>query len=113
MDKFIKQVLEEGQFDGCMYKWLDERYALVFAWDDDGLCGKVAYNCDDLQCDYEWDWAMELTKSEELIDTEICNCEHFTVEQLVTYFKEYYKLIKEALRANGYEGWANHYDECC
>ena len=63
LSKFIKEAIKEGPFDGCMYVDLDcadrdshELY-LVFACDGEGnaLC-KVAYNCDDLQCDYDWDW---------------------------------------------------------
>ena len=62
--KFIKEAIKEGPFDGCMYVDLgcededsNELY-LVFACDGEGdvLC-KIAYNCDDLQCDYDWDWA--------------------------------------------------------
>lgn len=77
--KFIKEAIKEGQFDGCMYVDLDcedkdsnELY-LVFACDREGgiLC-KIAYNCDDLQCDYDWDWA----KPEEL-DYECDHCDEW------------------------------------
>ena len=77
LSKFIKEAVKEGPFDGCMYVDLDcadedsnELY-LVFACDEEGdaLC-KIAYNCDDLQCGYDWDWA----KPEEL-DYECYGCQ--------------------------------------
>lgn len=50
--------------DGCWYIKLTDsstpKYlplCLVFAdSDEDGLVCKIAYNSDDLQCDYDWDW---------------------------------------------------------
>ena len=77
--KFIKEAIKEGPFDGCVYVDLDcedkdsnELY-LVFACDREGgiLC-KIAYNCDDLQCDYDWDWA----KPKEL-DYECDHCDEW------------------------------------
>jgi hypothetical protein len=60
--KFIKEVQEEyknGGFGGCWFTKLEGGLYLVFACgslEEQGLMGKVAYNCDDLQCDYDWDW---------------------------------------------------------
>lgn len=60
--KFIKEVQEEyknGGFDGCWFTKLEGNLYLVFACgalEEQGLMGKVAYNSDDLQCDYDWDW---------------------------------------------------------
>jgi hypothetical protein len=60
--KFIKEVQEEyknGGFDGCWFTKLEGDLYLVFACgplEEQGLMGKIAYNCDDLQCDYDWDW---------------------------------------------------------
>ena len=75
--KFIKGAIKEAPFDGCMYVDLDctdedsrELY-LVFASDGEGNAScKVAYNCDDLQCDYDWDWI----KPDE-IDCEYDDCQ--------------------------------------
>lgn len=93
--KFIENVIKEEYFDGCEYLYLDDYYALVFAYDEDNhLCGKIAYNCDDLQCDYDFDWLMPLTASEEIIDTEIYACEEMNVDQLVNYFIYNYNLVK-------------------
>lgn len=33
------------------------------------LCAKVAYNCDDLQCDYEIDWHMPIDNVGDVCDT--------------------------------------------
>lgn len=75
--EFIKSAIKEAPFDGCVYVDLgceDENcheLYLVFACDGEGdaVC-KIAYNCDDLQCDYDWDWV----KSDE-IDYEYDDCQ--------------------------------------
>lgn len=64
--KFIKGILHDAGGDGCYIFWLDKYYkdkrlAFVFAYDTNNsakpeLNGKIAYNCDDLQCDYSYDW---------------------------------------------------------
>lgn len=60
--KFIKEVqkgYKNGGFDGCWFTKLEGDLYLVFACgvlEEQGLMGKVAYNSDDLQCDYDWDW---------------------------------------------------------
>lgn len=60
--KFIKKVQEDyknGGFEGCWFTKLEGDLYLVFACgalEEQGLMGKVARNCDDLQCDYDWDW---------------------------------------------------------
>lgn len=33
------------------------------------LCGKLAYNCDDLQCDYDFDWYMPYAENGDVYDT--------------------------------------------
>lgn len=35
------------------------------------LCGKIAFNTDDLQCDYDWDWSMPVFADGDVMDTEI------------------------------------------
>lgn len=66
----------------------EQGFAIVIGWQDgyekdkdltqqeDGgeiwtLCGKVAYNCDDLQCDYDYDWYMPSDKEGDIYDTSI------------------------------------------
>jgi len=96
MKEFITKVLEAGKFEGCMYQYLDDHYAVVFAWDEEyGLMGKVAYNCDDLQCDYDIDWLLPQTKSEDICYVEIANCQHCSAEDLARDFKEYYRRVLE------------------
>lgn len=60
---FIKNVIEnykeDSKFAGCYYFNLKQGLYLVFACGDseeEGLLGKIARNCDDLQCDFDWDW---------------------------------------------------------
>lgn len=68
LTKFIKEAIKEAPFEGTKYIDLDctdaesrELY-LVFACEKEEnetkLWCKIAYNCDDLQCDYDWDWYM-------------------------------------------------------
>ena len=96
MKQFLTNVLKsykEG-LDGCMWVYLDEKYALVFAdgGKELGLCGKIAYNCDDLQCDYDWDWTME-----DGFDCELTNCEDYDIPELLTEFSNMYSQLKEGL----------------
>ena len=61
--------------------------AIVLGWTDDyaeggakyqikqfgktwTLCGKIAINIDDLQCDFDYDWAMPLIKDGDVYDSE-------------------------------------------
>ncbi len=85
----VKKALE--QKDGVVFFKIgktprDKDIAIVIGWDD--ACGldedmeanyienhyilsaKVAYNCDDLQCDYGWDWYMpEIKETNDVFDT--------------------------------------------
>ena len=72
LNNFLKHTLAQGKFTGCAYHYLDDHYAVVLAWDDEyGLMGKIAFNCDDLQCDYDIDWLMPYDKKRgEVYDTE-------------------------------------------
>lgn len=90
LKKFIEEVLKDNRnFDGCRYHYLDDTYALVFAWTDvyglgqgESLCCKIAYNCDDLQCDYDWDWYMPIDKDNDVVITEIIDCQDSSVDVL-------------------------------
>jgi len=85
----VKRALE--QKDGVVYFKIgktpdDKDVAIVIGWDA-YVCGldedmeanyienhyisaKVAYNCDDLQCDYGWDWYMpEIKETNDVYDT--------------------------------------------
>lgn len=78
----IKENIKDAPFDGCSFIDLDctdknsnELY-LVFACDKDengetNLYCKLAYNCDDLQCDYAWDW--EMPEDIEPYECDYCN----------------------------------------
>lgn len=88
--KFAQELYKEG-LEGGIYLYLDSRYALVFAdCGDLGLCGKIAYNCGDLQCDYDWDWTME-----DSFDCELTNCESYDISELLTEFTNMYSQLKE------------------
>lgn len=46
--------------NGTHYLLLDQGLFLVMTYDDEekSVIGKVAYNCSDLQCSYDFDWNM-------------------------------------------------------
>lgn len=68
---FIKEMGSKEYIEGCAYKYLDNNLAIVFGMNsDDLLCVKIAYNCDDLQCDYDIDWLMPVDSEGDVIDTE-------------------------------------------
>lgn len=68
---FIKEMGSKEYIDGCAYKYLDDNLAIVFGMNsDDLLAVKIAYNCDDLQCDYDIDWLMPIDSDGDVIDTE-------------------------------------------
>lgn len=76
---FMKEACSEAPFDGCKFTDLgcadndsNELY-LVFAYEDEKLWCKIAYNCDDLQCDYDWDWLKP-----ENLDYECDDCHDWT-----------------------------------
>ena len=62
------------------------------------LCSKLAYQpCNSLmQCDYDIDWLLPLTKSEEVVYVELAHCEAYeSVDQLTDDFLEYYRQVLE------------------
>ena len=66
LKEFIKETINEVPFKGCNFIDLDctdseshELYLVFACYEEENemmLCYKIAYNCDDLQCDYEYDW---------------------------------------------------------
>lgn len=104
---FIKNTIEEYQegirFDGCRYIALDLKKGLFLVFtcgdpaEDEGLCGKIARNCDDLQCDYDWDWEIV-----EKYYWEDHHCEYTHPEQIE---KEIRKIVEPA--------WLTAYREFC
>ena len=35
LNNFLKHTLAQGKFNGCVYHYLDDHYAVVLAWDDE------------------------------------------------------------------------------
>lgn len=94
LSNFIKQVQGSycgGSLDGCCYIKLTDsttpKYlplCLVFAGsNEDGLVCKIAYNSDDLQCDYDWDWSEPLDlATDNYIGFNDAHCEDAQADQL-------------------------------
>lgn len=91
---FIEENIYGQEFEGCSYYYLDDTFAIVFAWDNEGcLYGKLAYNIDDLQSDYDYDWYMpnidgsiEDDYSKEIMDTELVDCTALSVDGVYDHF---------------------------
>lgn len=69
----------EANEPGCTYWPLGEIdghiYALVVTADKRGEArAKIAYNCDDLRCDSDWDWMEPANNAGKVIDSEISVC---------------------------------------
>lgn len=72
--------------DGCMFTEVEEDLYAVCGFDpDEGLIAKLAYNCDDLQCDYDFDWYFPATADEDLYIVEDLLSEN-TCEDTAEYF---------------------------
>lgn len=94
--EFIQKVLETKYFEGCWYNELGHNLFLVFSKNENNdLDCKVAYNSDDLQCDYDFDWFIPTNKKRETIGddwTDILEC-GYTVDELTNEVVESYKYI--------------------
>ena len=92
--KYIKDIQNIGEFEGvCHMKLTDEgedSLYLVFGWDDeDGLLGKIAYNCDDLMCDFDWDWNIPTNvKTDDILGIMLPHCENAKADELAIDFLE-------------------------
>jgi len=57
------------------------------------LCGKVAINIDDLQCDYDFDWYMPSNKDGDIYDTNMALSKNHA-EDLTWFLSEAEEMIK-------------------
>lgn len=77
---------EFKEVEGCRYlrvsRGQEEDLYLVFTSDSDGLTCKVAYNTDDLQCDFDYDWYMPILDEYSVVDTMQVNCELLSAREL-------------------------------
>lgn len=101
IEKFLNQVIEE-EFDGVYYMPLGaERLYLVACKDEEeGTIAKIAYNCDDLQCDYDLDWYMPVYTNGEVAFVET-TLEKKNVKLDAKYFyKEFKAMVREIKARN-------------
>lgn len=106
--------MRNAYIDGVVYFPLSKTndgktIALVLGWQDgynDGeayqtkmgditltLCGKIAINIDDLQCDYDFDWYMPSNKDGDIYDTNMALSENHA-EDLAWFLGEAEEVIK-------------------
>lgn len=57
------------------------------------LCGKLAYNCDDLQCDYDFDWYMPYAENGDVYDTSMAISEQNTEKDFAWWLTESKNII--------------------
>ena len=71
---------------------------LVASWDEDegGVKCKIAYNCDDLQCDYDCDWYMPSHKDGDVWYAELTLKED-GAKSAARYFREEAKAMAEQI----------------
>ena len=96
-----------GDPTGVVYSEVGAGVYLVMAWlENDSaqgyvkvingksytLMGKLAYNCDDLQCDYDYDWYMFTDKDGNVFDSE--NYVYPTEQN----YKEWKELIEDVIK---------------
>ena len=71
--EFVQEAYNNlSEFDeGCyIYELFDNNLCLVIGKTEDGICGKLAVNIDDLYYDYEYDWNMPFYENGEVYDTD-------------------------------------------
>lgn len=85
LENSLKKFREEG-FEGVCYNKLFDNLYVVIGYNADGftLACKIAVNCDDLQCDYDWDWNMPYDE-EGVIDTEYSIYSDTTIDELLDH----------------------------
>ena len=68
IEKFLSTVIS-NEFDGTYYMPLGAcaLYLVACKDEEEGTIAKIAYNCDDLQCDYDLDWCMPVYKNGEVV----------------------------------------------
>ena len=85
IDGVQQEFNEFGELNGCTYQRVsrgqEEDLYLVFV-SDDGLFCKVAYNTNDLQCDFDSDWYMPMIDEYSIVDTIHEDCELLSAQEL-------------------------------
>lgn len=87
-------MIDNNKFEGCRFQIMDTMddgkiLYLVETWGNDGVhYGKLAFNTDDLQCDYEFDWEMPYTEDGDVYIVETSIVEDDDLKELFKYFSE-------------------------
>ena len=93
LENAIKGLTQEPY--ATWYKYLGNNlYLVVGKYEDNGeICGKIAVNCDDLQCDYDIDWNMPYYEDGEVCFTEL-GIDENDLDSAVNWFTECYNEMK-------------------
>lgn len=107
IENWLKDVLracEEDHETTCFKDLMtDSNIYLVASWSEfEGRVNcKIAYNCDDLQCDYDWDWWMPHHKDDnEVWDTELELREGYAEADAEYFYKEAKAMDEQILAGN-------------
>ena len=102
--RFVKEVLKQGEFDGCWFKQVGSSkngkdIYLVFSWLNElGLCAKLAINDSSLQCDYDYDWSGLISNNEYVgWDDEFINDpnNNFNLDEFCQRIKDCYNFARK------------------
>lgn len=100
---FLEKYDRKG-LEGCAYYELGNGLYIVMAASDieQGInVAKIAFNCDDLQCDYDFDWHMPSFKDTgEVLYTEIPLFKHSRKYDAKVFYELYKAMVREIEKGN-------------
>lgn len=97
--KFLKHY-DTKHLCGCAYMYLGNGLYLVMARDDNDNIAKIAYNCDDFQCDYDYDWYMPTYADGNVEYTELTIIKKKRKEQAKYFYDSYIAMVKQIKLGN-------------
>lgn len=89
---------QEAWRPGCDYLDLGDGLFLVGSAADGVRRMKIAFNCDDMQCDYGWDWEMPRLSDGRIWDTDVELDERQSPESYAGFFMDNLKEMRKAAK---------------
>lgn len=101
IEKFLSTVIS-NEFDGTYYMPLGAcaLYLVACKDEEEGTIAKIAYNCDDLQCDYDLDWCMPVYKNGEVAFVETALAAKDIKLDAKYFYKEFKAMVREIKAGN-------------
>jgi len=101
--KFLKTAYKSCStgFTGCWHHKLDDKLYVVAAQGEEGeVVAKIAYNCDDLQCDYDLDWYEPTYTDGECAFTELSLSKGKFRSDAEWFYGNYKAMLREIKKGN-------------